>query len=249
MRKTFTEDQLLAAYRNAPTSVQDALSYGPVLDFIDELRSHFALSETVVKDIITLIRDTLLELITTEEFGTEVRALVTKKEDADAIIADFNEKILVPIKEKPVVHVSTVAPERAPTPPPAEIARAQWENLTPKASEPPVNRLTPIAKPATPTPPPAPVRPTPPPTPAPMSAAPKPIVSAPLATTPKPAVPVPQAAAPKPAVPTAPKAPLAATPTAPTRETAKDVPSSLAKSPVPAPAPEAKPDPYREPVE
>lgn len=237
MRKTFTEDQLLAAYRNAPTSVQDALSYGPVLDFIDELRSHFTLSEDAIAQIITLIRDTLLELITTEEFGTEIRALVTKKEDADAIIADFNEKVLVPLKEKPVVHVSTVAPERAPTPPPPELARAQWENLTPQAPEPPVNRLEPVAKLAAPTPPPAPARPIP--TPAPVSAVPKPAVPAPLPTAPKPIAPK----------PVAPKAPVAATPAVSVHEAAKDVPSSLAKSPVPAPAPQAKPDPYREPVE
>ena len=112
-----TEDQVLKAYERAPKAVQDALTDGPVIDFMMGLQANYHLHIDTAGSISGMIRDMLLGLLTPSDFYSRLSKLGIDSSDAQKLTQELNEKVFTPLRDymrdtgkKGVQEVSTENP-------------------------------------------------------------------------------------------------------------------------------------------
>lgn len=116
-----TEQQVKEAFNRAPKAVQDALSDGPVVDFIFGLQERYSLHVDVSGAVIERIRDLLLGLSNPTEFLGELVTLGITDTVARTIVADLNKEVFIPLSEQIRTEAAKLKePEpKKPLPPPA----------------------------------------------------------------------------------------------------------------------------------
>lgn len=94
-----TEQQLLQAYEQAPQAVQDSLTDGSAIDFIDKLVPRYRLHVDVAGLATETIRDTLLGLTNPNEFVSQLTAIGMEQATAEQLTADLNAEVFIPLRD------------------------------------------------------------------------------------------------------------------------------------------------------
>ena len=135
--RQFSETEILEAYHQAPSLVQEELTTGKVVDFVMGIESTYNLHVDVIGKISEMIRNTLLGLFTPAEFYGGLYEIGLSPDVAQRLLADLNEAVFKPLHEKERAG-DTVAPrELAPkvsqpsAPPAASVSLASSIEKTP----------------------------------------------------------------------------------------------------------------------
>lgn len=125
-----SEELVLRAFNQAPAIIQESLSDGKAVDFMESMLTRYHLHIDTVGYVMEFIRNMLLGLLKPDEFIGKLNSVGISAELARRITADLNAEVFVPLRDEmkkggamtrpatiPQVPVMKVA-KPAPVPPP-----------------------------------------------------------------------------------------------------------------------------------
>ncbi len=98
--KTFTQEQILAAFNSAPPAIRDVYISEESANFVESLRDKYGLHVDVAGGLGRTIGFMLLGLLSPQEFLENITSSRVSESQARQIMADVNQKIFAPLQQQ-----------------------------------------------------------------------------------------------------------------------------------------------------